>query len=215
MKLNVPRAVISKLKSNLSIIEKFSKDDQKSEYVNKPMKELECSPNISVIKPSSDDYVTKEPDLKLIKLEPKLENNPGPSSMPDFIQIDREEPVSDSGDRILSLRGAGDYKYGYNDIITGTFQEKLEESLAKGIKIAKTVEDTSSLNLALYEDYINKLTKPHYKRMLKFRETLPTYKKRVDLLHLINNNQVVVISGETGCGKSTQVLKKIKYDNFT
>ena len=41
--------------------------------------------------------------------------------------------------------------------------------------------------------------------MLSFRKTLPSYKKRIELIELIKSNQVVVISGETGCGKTTQV----------
>ena len=41
--------------------------------------------------------------------------------------------------------------------------------------------------------------------MLKFRKTLPCYQKREEILKCVKNNQVVVISGETGCGKTTQV----------
>ena len=41
--------------------------------------------------------------------------------------------------------------------------------------------------------------------MVKFRKTLPCYQKRAEILNCVQNNQVVVISGETGCGKTTQV----------
>ncbi|ORX39465.1 P-loop containing nucleoside triphosphate hydrolase protein [Piromyces finnis] len=44
-----------------------------------------------------------------------------------------------------------------------------------------------------------------YKAMLKKRETLPIYKHRKEILDLIENNQVVLIAGETGSGKSTQI----------
>jgi ABC-type transport system involved in cytochrome bd biosynthesis fused ATPase/permease subunit len=44
-----------------------------------------------------------------------------------------------------------------------------------------------------------------YKRMLANRERLPTFQKRKEILEAIAGAQVVVISGETGCGKSTQV----------
>ena len=37
------------------------------------------------------------------------------------------------------------------------------------------------------------------------REALPVYEHRAELLSAIESNQVVVIEGETGCGKSTQV----------
>ena len=45
--------------------------------------------------------------------------------------------------------------------------------------------------------------------MKKFRQTLPCYKKREEILKCVKNHQVVVISGETGCGKTTQVPQYI------
>ena len=44
-----------------------------------------------------------------------------------------------------------------------------------------------------------------YQRMLKLRRKLPIWSFRDELLQKIGSHQVVVISGETGCGKSTQV----------
>ncbi|KAF5730335.1 DEA(D/H)-box RNA helicase family protein isoform 1 [Tripterygium wilfordii] len=46
---------------------------------------------------------------------------------------------------------------------------------------------------------------PDGQKMLEFRRSLPTYKERDSLLKVISENQVVVISGETGCGKTTQL----------
>ncbi len=39
----------------------------------------------------------------------------------------------------------------------------------------------------------------------EFRHRLPCWHMREDILKSITDNQVVVISGETGCGKTTQV----------
>ncbi|XP_020268468.1 DExH-box ATP-dependent RNA helicase DExH3 isoform X2 [Asparagus officinalis] len=41
--------------------------------------------------------------------------------------------------------------------------------------------------------------------MVKFRTSLPAYKEKDRLLASIARNQVLVISGETGCGKTTQL----------
>ena len=41
--------------------------------------------------------------------------------------------------------------------------------------------------------------------MIRQRSRLPAYSMREDIIQIILNNQVVVISGETGCGKTTQV----------
>jgi HrpA-like RNA helicase len=40
----------------------------------------------------------------------------------------------------------------------------------------------------------------------EFRK-LPVHEVKDDILSLIANNQVVVITGDTGCGKSTQLAK--------
>ncbi|KAI3516708.1 hypothetical protein L1887_15678 [Cichorium endivia] len=42
-------------------------------------------------------------------------------------------------------------------------------------------------------------------RMLQLRKNLPAYKEKDAILNAISQNQVVIISGETGCGKTTQI----------
>ncbi|XP_042000081.1 DExH-box ATP-dependent RNA helicase DExH3-like [Salvia splendens] len=42
-------------------------------------------------------------------------------------------------------------------------------------------------------------------KMLEFRKSLPSHEARETLLRTISQNQVVVVSGETGCGKTTQL----------
>ncbi|TKY50912.1 ATP-dependent RNA helicase A [Spatholobus suberectus] len=46
---------------------------------------------------------------------------------------------------------------------------------------------------------------PEGRRMLEFRRSLPAYKKKEAILSVISRNQVVIISGKTGCGKTTQI----------
>ncbi|CAO2193358.1 unnamed protein product [Urochloa humidicola] len=45
--------------------------------------------------------------------------------------------------------------------------------------------------------------------MMEFRRSLPAYKEKQTLLEAISQNQVVVVSGETGCGKTTQLPQYI------
>nr|XP_027114308.1 DExH-box ATP-dependent RNA helicase DExH3-like isoform X2 [Coffea arabica] len=47
------------------------------------------------------------------------------------------------------------------------------------------------------------------RKMLDFRKSLPAFREKERLLQSIANNQVVVISGETGCGKTTQLPQYI------
>ncbi|GAV67332.1 dsrm domain-containing protein/DEAD domain-containing protein/Helicase_C domain-containing protein/HA2 domain-containing protein/OB_NTP_bind domain-containing protein [Cephalotus follicularis] len=50
---------------------------------------------------------------------------------------------------------------------------------------------------------------PEGQKMLEFRRSLPAYKEKDALLKAVSENQVVVISGETGCGKTTQLPQYI------
>lgn len=49
-------------------------------------------------------------------------------------------------------------------------------------------------------------------KMLQDRETLPVAAKRKDIMQLINDNPVIIIRGNTGCGKTTQVCQFILDD---
>ncbi|KAJ7943079.1 putative ATP-dependent RNA helicase [Quillaja saponaria] len=46
---------------------------------------------------------------------------------------------------------------------------------------------------------------PEGRRILEFCGNLPAYKEKEAILTAISGNQVVIISGETGCGKTTQI----------
>ncbi|XP_072938114.1 3'-5' RNA helicase YTHDC2-like [Epargyreus clarus] len=40
---------------------------------------------------------------------------------------------------------------------------------------------------------------------MKFREKLPVYEQRQELINAITHNQVIIVAGATGCGKTTQL----------
>ncbi|KAJ6720057.1 ATP-DEPENDENT RNA HELICASE [Salix viminalis] len=50
---------------------------------------------------------------------------------------------------------------------------------------------------------------PEGRKMMDFRKSLPAFKEKERLLQAIAGNQVIVISGETGCGKTTQLPQYI------
>lgn len=53
--------------------------------------------------------------------------------------------------------------------------------------------------------WASKVSTPSYQHMLTSRMSLPIWNFKDELLDAITDNQVVIICGETGCGKSTQV----------
>ncbi|EKE38477.1 hypothetical protein ENUP19_0311G0017 [Entamoeba nuttalli] len=57
-----------------------------------------------------------------------------------------------------------------------------------------------------YFDEMNKeINSSHYQNMLENRKQLPIYSNKDHFINLLNNNQIVVVSGTTGSGKSTQL----------
>ncbi|XP_047992891.1 ATP-dependent DNA/RNA helicase DHX36-like [Leguminivora glycinivorella] len=171
----------------------------------------DSEPSPSTSKCTNDDITTKViktkadfSDERIKELVPKHENE---DIKTDIILIESD---SDSDEvkclpKREPIRGGEHYKYGYKDIITGTFEEKLDESLAKNESICTKTKGNDCLSIALHEEFQDMITRPQFKDMMVFRERLPAFRRSAELLDVLNNNQVVVISGETGCGKSTQV----------
>lgn len=60
-------------------------------------------------------------------------------------------------------------------------------------------------DLASVGKFLERKEKRNYQSMMKVRQSLPAWMKSNEILTALENSQVVVISGETGCGKSTQV----------
>ncbi|ETS63820.1 hypothetical protein PaG_02139 [Moesziomyces aphidis] len=63
--------------------------------------------------------------------------------------------------------------------------------------------ETRAKEIADY--FSNRVASPSYQKMLPGRQSLPIANHRQEILDLVENNQIFVLSGETGCGKSTQV----------
>ena len=71
-----------------------------------------------------------------------------------------------------------------------------------------------ALGQSLLDDYRAKqaVDGSRYQRMQRTRERLPAAKQAQEVLAAVRQNQVVLISGETGCGKTTQVPQFILDD---
>ncbi|KAL9845198.1 LOW QUALITY PROTEIN: ATP-dependent DNA/RNA helicase DHX36 [Geothlypis trichas] len=80
--------------------------------------------------------------------------------------------------------------------------------------LCEKTEQDPDLDEQLKEDLMKKRSDPRYIEMQRFREKLPSYGMREELVRLINSSRVTVISGETGCGKTTQVTQFILDDHI-
>ncbi|KAL6077824.1 ATP-dependent RNA helicase [Balamuthia mandrillaris] len=56
------------------------------------------------------------------------------------------------------------------------------------------------------------LLSPSHQKMLKVRQHLPAWQKRKEFLSALHSQQVLVVTGATGCGKSTQIPQYVLDD---
>ncbi|XP_075232793.1 putative ATP-dependent RNA helicase DHX57 [Lycorma delicatula] len=90
--------------------------------------------------------------------------------------------------------------------ISGKYEKNIKES--NNLDEAKLCRE----NDELCRRFRKKQNDFIYKKFLSIRRDLPAWSKMSQLLEMVSNNQVVIISGETGCGKSTQVPQFILDD---
>ncbi|KAL6422714.1 hypothetical protein ACFW04_010743 [Cataglyphis niger] len=93
-------------------------------------------------------------------------------------------------------------------------EQKKEEELPSHYKLGSTSkknrdniswEQINKENDLIEKKFMDKKENPNYMRMQEVRKKLPAWSKTNEILETVHENQVVIISGETGCGKSTQV----------
>lgn len=101
------------------------------------------------------------------------------------------------------------FKKKFLEIVNGNIQCNIATAMSMESKLQRN----SDLDKMLQAEYDDKQDQSVYKNMLKFRSKLPAYQKRSEILQIIQDNQVVVISGETG--KSQMYLRIIQEEkNF-
>ena len=83
--------------------------------------------------------------------------------------------------------------------MTAEQMEAQRQSIENAKNVSKESKQLTRLNLSIFHSSILNL---HFLQ-------LPIAKHRVDILRKLENNRVVIISGDTGCGKTTQVPKYI------
>lgn len=80
-------------------------------------------------------------------------------------------------------------------------------------KVSAPVEhQVSDKDEELRDEFFNKSLSSDYVNMLEFRQKLPAYQHKDEIIELIEKHQVILIEGNTGCGKTTQVPQYILDD---
>ncbi|GFO08215.1 hypothetical protein PoB_003472000 [Plakobranchus ocellatus] len=124
------------------------------------------------------------------------------SSQEDLVDLDLyndggDDDDDDDDDKTTpSVTGVVEYMMSHGDYPYGAESDFAE---------ALTESDNPLLDREMSEHMLALASKPGFVKMLGFRKKLPSYSMREQIVSTIDANQVLVISGETGCGKTTQV----------
>ncbi|KAF8714746.1 hypothetical protein HU200_027269 [Digitaria exilis] len=103
----------------------------------------------------------------------------------------------------------------------GKFMDSGDTEDNKSVNEKRETATTSSVGLGSHENAESAILKkqledkrklPNYLKMLEARTCLPIAKQKQHFLQLLRENNVIVVSGETGCGKTTQVPQFILDD---
>jgi HrpA-like RNA helicase len=86
-----------------------------------------------------------------------------------------------------------------------------EELLRSQVRTLEPDEDDTE-DSRLQDEFFEKSLDEGYVDMLEFRQKLPVHEKKSEILNAIAQNQVILIEGKTGCGKSTQVAQFVLDD---
>ncbi|KAL4238484.1 ATP-dependent RNA helicase [Mactra antiquata] len=98
-----------------------------------------------------------------------------------------------------------DAKYRDEKESSADVEDKVNKSSSKDKVKKLSPAEILKINKRLIEDFRRKKTNSKYKSMQECREKLPAWSKQNEILNVIEHNQVIVVSGMTGCGKTTQV----------
>lgn len=102
----------------------------------------------------------------------------------------------------------------YEPLFPKKQESEEEENAASHYKLGSTNKknrDCISWEEVIKEDdlierrFKDKQKNANYRKMKETRKKLPVWSNMTKILETVQQNQVVIISGETGCGKSTQV----------
>ncbi|TXG58128.1 hypothetical protein EZV62_015957 [Acer yangbiense] len=89
--------------------------------------------------------------------------------------------------------------------VKGAKQSSLSVEVANPVDTSDMDSAKEKLSVELKERQAKMKANNSVKAMQSFREKLPAIKMKVEFLKAVAENQVLVVSGETGCGKTTQL----------
>ncbi|KAI8347720.1 P-loop containing nucleoside triphosphate hydrolase protein [Mortierella sp. GBAus27b] len=108
------------------------------------------------------------------------------------------------GERLVGGAASGKNQYGVGP----------NHPLYNFVMGATTAEQSEAAEEGAVNPFTGKPFSDKYRKILSGRRKLPVNKHRKEFLNLIQNNQVVILVGETGSGKTTQIAQFMVFDEL-
>lgn len=127
----------------------------------------------------------------------------------DFGRIKKlsSEPVGGSGfninEKYMDMQDS-EFKRRFLKSITGSLENKIKDGGIHTSSLPKRPELDLRYKEELRDKYVYNQDFKHY---LTVRENLPAFKKKKEIIDALEKTNKLLISGETGCGKTTQVAQ--------
>lgn len=127
----------------------------------------------------------------------------------ELVEQHKRQTEADEKESVRSLRAlvkSQDSQLDLNDdvVLTQNIKKRNDNS---GIKSDESIIRNGNVSdsHALAEMWKSRSSTASYQQMQKTRSRLPMWKFKDDALRAVSENQVTILCGETGCGKSTQM----------
>lgn len=154
-----------------------------------------------------------------INIDPQMEDQIRSmlEQLPHYLGNSREDQPGSSRGSAGGSSLAAKYDHLPNSQFKRNFLRSLTESIdckiERLLKTQSALERNPSIDRELKNRLLDKKANSRkYNSMYEARKKLPSFQMQKSILSLVEKNQVVVISGETGCGKTTQVAQFILDD---
>ncbi|EKX39133.1 hypothetical protein GUITHDRAFT_143740 [Guillardia theta CCMP2712] len=125
----------------------------------------------------------------------------GPENIRDDAGEEDDGAWDDDGEYDFDKQGGG-----------STACSEVPSSQVRKVEGSREPVNDPAVNNKLREELEARSSRSDMKKMMEGRKRLPSFSMREEVLSVIRSSRVVVVSGETGCGKTTQVPQFILDD---
>lgn len=130
-----------------------------------------------------------------------------------FLRINNFDPIKDHNTHLAIISKQGSALLNETRSKKEKAKQAKEHSQITGTKLGNVIGINPDSRSTSAETPVN-ITKSDQLTLLNQRRALPAYAVKQDLLKVIQENQVIIVIGETGSGKTTQLTQYLYESNY-